>query len=201
MSRRRTGVLGWLWRLFLLVLAWLMGVTAWIVWVGERDQAGRADAIIVLGAAAYDAKPSPVFQERIRHGLDLYRAGYAPLLIFTGGYGGSGARFSESQVARRYAMKEGVPDDAILIETASRNTVQNLEEAKRLMDQRGIGRVIIVSDPLHMARALRLARALDIDALASSTPSTRFRSFHTSWRFLAQEIYFFHRDLLTGQAR
>ncbi|NIJ69267.1 uncharacterized SAM-binding protein YcdF (DUF218 family) [Xanthomonas sp. 60] len=201
MSRRRTGVLGWLWRLFLLVLAWLLGVTAWIVWVGERDQAGRADAIIVLGAAAYDAKPSPVFQERIRHGLDLYRAGYAPLLIFTGGYGGSGARFSESQVARRYAMKEGVPDDAILIETASRNTVQNLEEAKRLMDQRGIGRVIIVSDPLHMARALRLARALDIDALASSTPSTRFRSFHTSWRFLAQEIYFFHRDLLTGQAR
>jgi len=201
MSRHRTGALGWLWRLFLLLLAWLLGVTAWIVWVGERDQAGRADAIIVLGAAAYDAKPSPVFQERIRHGLDLYRAGYAPLLIFTGGYGGSGARFSESQVARRYAMKEGVPDDAILIETASRNTVQNLEQAKRLMDQRGIGRVIIVSDPLHMARALRLARALDIDALASSTPSTRFRSFHTSWRFLAQEIYFFHRDLFTGKAR
>lgn len=201
MSRRGTGVLGWLWRLFLLVLAWLLGVTAWIVWVGERDQAGRADAIIVLGAAAYDAKPSPVFQERIRHGLDLYRAGYAPLLIFTGGYGGSGARFSESQVARRYAIKEGVPEEAILIETASRNTIQNLEEAKRLMDQRGVGRVIIVSDPLHMARALRLARALDIDALASSTPSTRFRSFHTSWRFLAQEIYFFHRDLFTAKAR
>jgi len=199
--RPGTGLLGWLWRLFVLVLVWLLGVTAWIVWVGERDQAAKADAIIVLGAAAYDAKPSPVFQERIRHGLDLYRAGYAPLLIFTGGYGGSGARFSESQVARRYAMKEGVPDDAILIETASRNTVQNLEQAKRLMDQRGIGRVIIVSDPLHMARALRLARALDIDALASSTPSTRFRSFHTSWRFLAQEIYFFHRDLFTGKAR
>lgn len=198
MSRGRgTGVLGWLWRLLLLVLLWLLGVTAWIVWVGERDQAGHADAIIVLGAAAYDAKPSPVFQERIRHGLDLYRAGYAPLLIFTGGYGGSGARFAESQVARRYAMKEGIPDDAILIETASRNTAQNLVEAKRLMDQRGIGRVIIVSDPLHMARALRLAQALQIDALASSTPSTRFRSFHTSWRFLVQEIYFFHRDLFT----
>ncbi len=79
----------------------------------------------MLGAAAYDAKPSPVFEERIRHGLDLYEAQYAPLLIFTGGYGGTGARFSESQVARRYALKHGVPDDAILIETASRNTVQN----------------------------------------------------------------------------
>lgn len=197
MSRRqRTGWLGWLWRLFLLVIAWLLGVTAWIVFVGERDQATRADAIIVLGAAAYDAKPSPVFEERIRHGLDLYRAGYAPLLIFTGGYGGSGARFSESQVARRYALREGVADDAILIETASRNTVQNLREARRLMGQRGIHRVIIVSDPLHMARALRLAKAMGIDALGSSTPSTRFRSFRTSWRFLVQEIYFFHRDLL-----
>lgn len=195
MKRRGVGAFGWLWRLTVLVLAWLLGVTAWIVWIGERDQAAHADAIIVLGAAAYDAKPSPVFQERIRHGLDLYRAGYAPLLIFTGGYGGSGARFSESQVARRYALKQGVPDDAILIETASRNTAQNLVEAKRLMDQRGIHRVIIVSDPLHMARALRLSREMGIDALASSTPSTRFRSFHTSWRFLLQEIYYFHRDM------
>ena len=196
MSRRRgAGLLGWAGRLLVLLLAWLLGVTAWIFWVGERDQAADADAIIVLGAAAYDAKPSPVFQERIRHGLDLYRAGYAPLLIFTGGYGGSAARFSESQVARRYALKEGIPDEAILIETASRNTEQNLVEAKRLMDQRGLRRVIIVSDPLHMARALRLSQAIGIDALASSTPSTRFRSFHTSWRFLVQEIYFFHRDL------
>ena len=153
--RHRTGLLGWLWRLFVLLVIWLLGVTAWIVWVGERDQAAKADAIIVLGAAAYDAKPSPVFEERIRHGLDLYEARFAPLLIFTGGYGGTGARFSESQVARRYALKHGVPDDAILIETASRNTVQNLVEAKRLMDQRNLHRVIIVSDPLHMARALR----------------------------------------------
>ncbi|WP_411852496.1 YdcF family protein [Stenotrophomonas sp. LGBM10] len=196
MSKRgRVGVLGWLWRLCILLVAWLLGVTAWIVWIGERDQAARADAIIVLGAAAYDAKPSPVFEERIRHGLDLYQKGYAPLLIFTGGYGGSGARFSESQVARRYALKQGVPDEAILIETASRTTRQNLIEARRLMQQRKLHRVIIVSDPLHMARALRLCQELGIDALASSTPSTRFRSFHTSWRFLAQEIYFFHRDL------
>ncbi|WP_313459874.1 YdcF family protein [Stenotrophomonas sp.] len=201
MTRRaRVGLWGWLWRLLVAVLAWLLCVTAWIVWVGERDQAAKADAIIVLGAAAYDAKPSPVFEERIRHGLDLYRQGYAPLLIFTGGYGGTAARFSESQVARRYAIKQGVPDEAILIETASRTTRQNLVEARRLMEQRSLHRVIIVSDPLHMARALRLAHELGIDALASSTPSTRFRSFHTSWKFLVQEIYFFHRDLVTTGA-
>ncbi len=198
--RARVGLWGWMWRLLVALLAWLLCVTAWIVWVGERDQAAKADAIIVLGAAAYDAKPSPVFEERIRHGLDLYRQGYAPVLIFTGGYGGTAARFSESQVARRYAIKQGVPDEAILIETASRTTRQNLVEARRLMEQRQLHRVIIVSDPLHMARALRLAHELGIDALASSTPSTRFRSFHTSWKFLAQEIYFFHRDLVTTGA-
>ncbi|MGX9718656.1 YdcF family protein [Stenotrophomonas acidaminiphila] len=200
MSGRRAGLFDWLWRLCVLVLLWLLGVAAWIIWVGDRDQAAPADAIIVLGAAAYDAKPSPVFEERIRHGLDLYRQGYAPKLIFTGGFGGAGARFSESQVARRYALKQEIPARDILIENRSRTTRQNLVEAKRLMDAHGMHRAILVSDPLHMARALRLSKELGIDALASSTPSTRFRSFHTSWRFLAQEIYFFHRDLFAGGA-
>ena len=196
-GKRAQSLLDWLWRLFMLLLLWLLGVAAWIIWVGDRDQAAPADAIIVLGAAAYDAKPSPVFEERIRHGLELYRQGYAPKLIFTGGFGGTGARFSESQVARRYALKQGIAARDILIESRSRTTRQNLVEAKRLMEARGMRRAILVSDPLHMARALRLSDELGIDALASSTPSTRFRSFHTSWRFLAQEIYFFHRDLFT----
>ena len=199
-GKRAQSLLNWLWRLFMLLLLWLLGVAAWIIWVGDRDQAAPADAIIVLGAAAYDAKPSPVFEERIRHGLELYRQGYAPKLIFTGGFGGTGARFSESQVARRYALKQDIPAQDILIENRSRTTRQNLIEAKRLMDAHGMRRVIVVSDPLHMARALRLSDELGIDALASSTPSTRFRSFHTSWRFLAQEIYFFHRDLFTRGA-
>ncbi|WP_409976353.1 YdcF family protein [Xanthomonas cerealis] len=194
--RPRPGWLGWLGRLGALLGLWLLGVAIYIVWVGDRDQAAPADAIIVLGAAAYDAKPSPVFEERIRHGLDLYQRGYAPTLIFTGGFGGNGARFAESQVARRYALRHDVPADAILIETVSRTTRQNLLEARGLMRSHGLHRAIIVSDPLHMARALRLCRELQIEALASSTPSTRFRSFQTRWRFLLQEVYFFHRDLL-----
>ncbi|MFT4248776.1 MAG: YdcF family protein [Pseudomonas sp.] len=198
-ARRRRGVGGWLWRLLVLLLLWLLGVAAWIVWVGERDQAAPADVVIVLGAAAYDARPSPVFEERIRHGLDLYRAGLAPKLIFTGGFGGATARFAESQVARRYALRHDVPAHDILIETVSRTTLQNLVQAQRLMRANGMRRAIVVSDPLHMARALRLCRELGIDALASSTPSTRFRSFHTSWRFLLQEVYYFHRDLLVRE--
>ena len=131
----RRGVFGWTWRLLLVVLFWLVGVAAYITWVGQRDDARPADAIIVLGAAAYDAKPSPVFEERIRHGIDLYKRGLAPKLIFTGGYGGVGARFSESQVARRYALRQGVPDKAILIESLSRNTHDNLRQASLLMQQ------------------------------------------------------------------
>ena len=190
---RRLCRLGW--RLLLALLLWLSLVAGWVVWVGHDDQAQPADAIIVLGAAAYDARPSPVFEERIRHGLELYRAGLAPRLIFTGGFGGEGARFAESEVARRYALRHDIPDEAILIETYSRSTRQNLIYARELMQAHGIGRVILVSDPLHMARALRLSRELGIDAVASATPSTRFRSLRTSWRFLAQEVYFFHRDL------
>jgi uncharacterized SAM-binding protein YcdF (DUF218 family) len=193
-QRKRRGVLGWAWRLLLLLALWLAGVAAYIVWVGERDQAAPADAIIVLGAAAYDARPSPVFAERIRHGIDLYQRGLAKHLIFTGGFG-NGARFSESQVAQRYALKHGVPRQAILIETRSRTTHQNLQQAAALMKANGFKRAIIVSDPLHMARALRLAREAGIDALGSSTPTSRFRSFETRKRFLLQEVYFFHRDL------
>jgi uncharacterized SAM-binding protein YcdF (DUF218 family) len=202
--RKRRGVFRWLRRLLLLVLAWLCGVALYIVHVGGRDDAGsdrvRADAIVVLGAAAYDARPSPVFEERIRHGIDLYKRERAPTLIFTGGFGGNGARFSESQVARRYALRNGVPDRAILIETVSRNTIENLGQAAALMRARKLGRAIIVSDPLHMSRALRICRDVGIVCLGSPTPTTRYRSFDTRWRFLLNEVYFFHRDLFARQA-
>ncbi|KAF1723514.1 YdcF family protein [Pseudoxanthomonas japonensis] len=195
-KKSKRGVIGWAFRLVMLALIWLAGVAAYIIWVGQRDDATPADAIIVLGAAAYDAKPSPVFEERIRHGIDLYKRGLAPTLIFTGGYGGTGARFSESQVARRYALRQGVPDKAILIESLSRNTHDNLRQARVLMQQHKLHSVIIVSDPLHMARALRISRDLGIRSVGSPTPTSRFRSFATRWRFLLQEVYFFHRDRL-----
>ncbi|HRN63180.1 MAG TPA: YdcF family protein, partial [Luteimonas sp.] len=111
------------------------------------------------------------------------------------GYGGGGARFAESQVARRYALRAGIPESAILIESTSQTTYQNLFEARRLMQEHGLDRAIVVSDPLHMARALRLCRLLGIDARGSPTPSTRFRSLRTRLEFLAREVYFFHRDL------
>jgi len=200
--RRRRGRRRWRWlrRLLLLTLLWLGGVALYIVLVGARDEAAdddvRADAIVVLGAAAYDARPSPVFEERLRHGIDLYKRGLAPTLIFTGGFGGTGARFAESQVGRRYALRNGVPDRAILIETVSHNTRENLGQAAALMAPRKLTRAIVVSDPLHLSRALRICRDIGIDCLGSPTPTTRYRSFATRWRFLLNEVYFFHRDAI-----
>jgi len=184
--------------LFGLSLIWLLGVAGWIVWVGARDQAQPADAIVVLGAAAYDAVPSPVFRERIEHGLALYRRGQARRLIFTGGYGGQGARFAESEVARRYAIQRGIPADAIWTETRSQTTCQNLLETRRLLHEQGWDKVIVVSDPLHMARALRLSRRLGINAVTSPTPSSRFRSLKPWFNFLAREVWFFHRDVVNA---
>ena len=77
---------------------------------------------------------------------------------------------------------------------------ENLQQARKLMQQHDLHRVIVVSDPLHMSRALRLSRELGIDALGSPTPSTRFRTVQTQWRFLLQEVYFFHRDLVRRAA-
>lgn len=203
-ERRRGGLWRWLRRLLLLALLWLAGVAAHIAYVGARDQAAdpalRADAIVVLGAAAYDSRPSPVFEERIRHGIDLYERGHAPTLVFTGGYGGNGARFAESEVGRDYAVRAGVPTEAILIETLSRNTRDNLYQARALLRARDKSLAIVVSDPLHMARALRICRRLALQCLASATPTSRFRSFGTRWKFLLNEMYFFHRDLFESAA-
>lgn len=87
-------------------VAWILVVAVYIVAVGARDQAAPSDAIIVLGAAAYDARPSPVFRQRILHGMDLQQRGLAHVIIFTGGYG-QGARYSEAEVGRRYAIAHG----------------------------------------------------------------------------------------------
>ncbi|MFC4727161.1 YdcF family protein [Coralloluteibacterium thermophilus] len=192
-ARRWGGPFGVLVRLVLLGVAWVLGVAAYIVYVGERDDDAPRDAAIVLGAAAYHVRPSPVFEERIRHGVDLYRSGRVRALVFTGGYG-NGAAYAESQVAQRYAHAQGVPDEDILIETVSTTTRGNLDEAARLLRENGLRTAVVVSDPLHMARALRLAREAGIDATGSPTPTTRFRSWRVRGEFLAREVYFFHRD-------
>ena len=184
--------------LLLACLAWgaWTACMAVVIWRhGARDGARAADCIIVLGAAAYGVKPSPVLEERVQHALTLYRRGLAPRLLFTGGYG-RGASHAESTVAAAFAEAAGVPAADVLTETASRTTRQNLVEAQALMRRAGLVRAIIVSDPLHLWRAAQLAEDLGIEAVTSPTPTSKYRSHRSRLRFLVRELGFAHADLL-----
>lgn len=147
------------------------------------------DCGIVLGAAITNTEPSPVFQARLDHGIDLYNANVLPKLIFTGGVG-EGDRFSESEVASMYAQANGIPEPSILLETTSKTTTQNLSNAKALMDRHNLTTAAIISDRLHLRRSVMIARWLGIDARASATPTTRYQSLKTKLPFLLREIYF-----------
>jgi uncharacterized SAM-binding protein YcdF (DUF218 family) len=193
--RRRIRKIGF-W-LLVAVLSWCV-ILGSIVWgYGTHDRATKSDCIIVLGAAVQGATASPVFEERIRHGISLYRAGQAPKLLFTGGIGG-GQIHSEGGVGRSVAIQHGIPATDILFEEKSRTTKQNLSEAQVVMQQHGMTSAIIVSDPLHMKRAMLMADDLGIVAASSPTPTSRYRSLKTKLGFLLRELYFIHHYVVTG---
>lgn len=170
--------------LYVLANAWL------ICSYGEKDEKREADAAIVLGAGVQGMEPSPVFRERIDHGIWLYENGYVKKLILTGGYG-DGAVCSEAGAAREYALGQGVPDGDILIEEQSRITQENMYYARQLMEEYGLKSALIVSDPLHMKRAMLMASDYGIEAYTSPTPTTRFISLQTKLPFLARELFFY----------
>jgi len=175
----------------LLLLAIGTAIVAWgIVDYGTSDSGENADAALVLGAAAWGDKPSPVFRERIRHAVELYHSGRVRWIVFTGGTPVPGYP-SEAEVGRSFALKAGVPMTAMLAETESRTTWGNLENARRLAEPFGIQHYLLVSDPWHMRRAVLMARDLGLDARPSPTDSTRFRTFGAKCSFLVRETWLY----------
>lgn len=180
----------------LLVLV-ALGTMAEIALYARLSSDGPADAAVVLGAAVYTDRPSPVFEERIRHGVDLFRAGRVKALVLTGGLG-PGDRLTEAGAARDWSLGQGVPAEAILMEEASRTTQENLAFAKPILEEHGVRRVLIVSDPLHMRRAMAIAHRLGLEAEPSPTPTSRYVGWKAwSW-FLAAEAYYLTRCRVTG---
>lgn len=170
--------------------------SAWSIYVyRSHSKSVRADAAIVLGAAVWGNKPSPVFRERINHAIALYKSGVVRTLIFTGGVGDRNEP-AESIVAKNYAIKQGVPEANILTENQSKTTNQNLYYAKQVATTRRLSKFLIVSDPLHMKRAILIARDMKMDAYPSPTPTTRYKSFSSQMQFLARETYFYLLYLL-----
>lgn len=183
---------------FLLLLTY----SAWQLWdierVGHLDRDDKAECAIVLGAAAWHNKPSPVLRERLNHAITLFKTGRVKALILTGGHG-KDAPFSESEVALNYCVKEGIPANAIRIETDSQTTQENLVEAKKILSQEGWTDALLVSDPWHLKRAKMMAEDLKLEVSISATPSSRFRSFGTRTRFLLTEFAMLHWFLISGE--
>jgi uncharacterized SAM-binding protein YcdF (DUF218 family) len=140
-----------------------------------------------------------VFAERIKHGIHLYQEGQVEALVFTGGLG-RGDRLTEAEAARAYAIARGVPPEQIYVETVSTVTYENVREAAKIVEQQGFGRVLMVSDPLHMKRSVTTARDLGLDAHPSPTPTSRYRSWWSKLGFLVRETGWYAVYLLQRAA-
>ena len=153
-----------------IVAVWVTSAVAVMIW-GSRDRARASDAIVVLGAAQYVGRPSPVLRARLDHALSLWQRGLAPVLIFTGGTG-AGDTTSEAAVSRVYALKHGVPDTAILMENRGKTTRQSLAAVSAIMEARQMRTAILVSDPFHMLRLRILSTQYGVDAYTSPTQTS-----------------------------
>lgn len=160
----------WTWGLRLSALALVLyGVLFGWVWrVSRLDQRRKADAIVVLGAAQYNGRPSPVLKARLDHAVELYRAGLAPAVVVTGGIG-AGDRMSEATVGHRYLRAQAIPDSAIIVRPDGRTTDESMRSVAEWMHERDVSRALLVSDPFHMARLQIEAHRADLHAYVSPT--------------------------------
>jgi len=170
----------------LLLIGWFASLAGVLVWE-RRDDARASEAIVVLGAAQYDGHPSPVLRARLDHALSLWTRHLAPRLVLTGGMG-DGDTTSEAAVGRRYAVKHGVPDSVILMETRGRTTAESMQRVALLMDTLPRRDVILVSDPFHMLRLAILARRFGMTPRTSPTRTSPISASATErWRYALSE--------------
>lgn len=165
----------------------VLGAGGQVYAYAQRDETRPADAAIVLGAAVFGTRPSPVLRERLNHAIALYEAGTVQYLIFTGGQGDPDEA-TEADVAAAYALAQGVPLAAILRETTSTNTLENLTNARQIAAANGLETFLIVSTPFHMKRAMAIAADLEMEAYSSPTRSIQWISWRTKLRAFLQEV-------------
>ena len=167
------------------------GANAISIWsCASVDETRRADAAIVLGAAAYDTGPSPVFASRLDHAKDLFERDLVRYIIVTGGVGEANA-ISDAAIGARYLIENGVPEDVVIVEEGSTITEENLKNAAKIVDALDLSDVLVVSDPLHMKRAMLLAADAGLCAYSSPVKNTLYRGFSKKLGFLARETFFY----------
>ncbi len=163
------------WGLLVLVVAPVAYLSATFVTVwraAHRDGSRPAQAIVVLGAAQYDGRPSPALKARLDHVVELWRDDVAANVVVTGGKQ-PGDRFTEATASATYLRAQGIPDSKILREVNGRSSFHSLADAASFLKRRGLRRVVLVSDAYHAARIEGIAEEVGLDASVSPTPATR----------------------------
>ncbi|MGM9926299.1 MAG: YdcF family protein [Bacillus sp. (in: firmicutes)] len=166
----------------------------------NNDQ--RSDAAIVLGAAAWNGKPSPVLKERLNHAIELYKEKKVDYLIFTGAKA-PGEVKSEARTSMEYAVEQGVDKEHIIIEEKSFITEENLKYAIEAVEEKhyNFDRYILVSDPLHMKRSVLLAKELDLNVVSSPTQTSAYQTLETKLPFFLKEWICYTGYIITSPFR
>ncbi len=179
----------------------IVGATAVnIWWTARQDDRPVSDAIVVLGSAQYDGKPSPIFEARLDHALDLYSQGVAPMIITVGGRQ-EGDRYTEAEAGLLWLVDQGVPEEALRAVPDGVDTLRSMQLIADLFADEGLSTAVLVTDPWHALRATRMAEDAGIVTSSSPTrqgPAVQTRS--TQLRYIARETaaYLFYR--LTGSS-
>ena len=151
------------------------------------DEVRPADVILVLGAAEYRGKPSPVLEARLNHALFLYRQQWAPRILTTGGAGGD-PTFTEGEVGRAYLSSHGIPSEAILTETQGSSTVESTVAAAEIMRRLDLKSCIVVSDGYHIYRVKKMLESQGMDVFGSPRPSEPRDTWRERWLYFRQAV-------------
>lgn len=195
------GILGRVVAALAVAVALLVGVTAVnIWWTARQDERPVSDAIVVLGSAQYNGTPSPIFEARLDHALDLYNEGVSSMIVTVGGRQ-EGDLFTEAEAGLLWLAREGVPEEAMRAIPDGTDTLKSMQAVASLFVEQGLSTAVLVTDPWHAMRATRMAEDAGIVAASSPTrqgPAVQTRS--TQFRYIARETaaYLFYR--LTGSS-
>lgn len=173
----------------LFVIGYLISLSLRIEKQSVRDEAKRSDVIIVMGAAEYRGRPSPVLRSRLDHAVELYRDRYAPLILTTGGAGGD-PKFTEAEVGRSYLIDRGVPPEKIVVENQGETTAQSLAAAFEIMQRMELRSCIVVSDGYHIFRAKKFLQAEGLTVFGSPRISSPQPEWKEWWEYMRQAVGF-----------
>jgi uncharacterized SAM-binding protein YcdF (DUF218 family) len=184
----------WFWAILVLACcgalgAYLNRIAGKIQEQSIKDEAQPADAIIVLGAAEYRGRPSPVLEARLNHALFLYLKGMAPQIITTGGAGGDPV-FTEGTVGRSYLTQHGVPAEAIVVEGEGDSTARSVAAVVEIMRRMSLKSAIVVSDGYHIFRVKKMLESSGIRVYGSPRPSTVSGGWKEKWLYFRQAVGF-----------